>query len=499
MPGGHTYSDRFLRSTLISDGGAGATIAQASSTAGTTANNTTIARYSVGGTTSARDFSPTKTTTTAPAARGATESDGPLGDGWRESTAQVNSPTTDQFTTDLGVSLDLRIRYRRSGQALEVDQQANIIAFLYHVASDGTFIKHLVNAQVTGLTFTTTTQTATLTFNNLDSLPSTDPQVFAANDRFQVEITVTTTALGVPTAPAVATDLWFVLDETDANSGGKFKNNATTYTVQFARSRSETVGAAADVISRIFTGFRTISEAVGAAADTVSRAGSGFHRTITETLTAATDAVARIYHAVRERTETVSFNDTISRLFTGARTISETVGPAADTVTRIYNAIRSRIETLGPVTDTVSRIVQFNRTRNETLAAITDTVSRVFTGARTRTESLSLSDLVSRIYHGNRTVGEGPGDYPLNDGRRSLSGQVLDEDHPNNPGIPNITVYLFRSSDKQYVGQSSVTDGSGNYLFPRDSNDPNSYFVLVTTDGNLPPAHGVSDDGLVPS
>ncbi len=74
---------------------------------------------------------------------------------------------------------------------------------------------------------------------------------------------------------------------------------------------------------------------------------------------------------------------------------------------------------------------------------------------------------------------------------------VRDED--SGSPIAGITVFLIRSSDLQYTGQSQVTAGDGSYSFPRDTGDANPYLVLVKNDGLVPPRHGVSDEGLVPS
>jgi len=253
-------------------------------------------------------------------------------------------------------------------------------------------------------------------------------------------------------------------------------SDVATRIYQGARALSETVGAASDAVTRSYGAVRARSESVGAAVDSVART-VVFNRTLVETLAAAVDVVARV--------------------FVGARVLSEAVGAVSDAVARVFVGARSRTETVGPAADTVARTAQFNRTRTETFSFL-DAITRAFVGARARAESVGpASDTISRVYHGNRTIGEGPGDYPTNNGQKAISGHIYDED--TGTPIAGVTIYLIRSSDLQYTGQSTVSAGDGSYSFPRDSGDGNGYLLLVKTDGSTPPKHGVSDEALVPA
>jgi hypothetical protein len=261
------------------------------------------------------------------------------------------------------------------------------------------------------------------------------------------------------------------------------------------RSRTEAL-TPSELITRVFTGARTVTETVGTAADVISRI-VNFPRLITVTVGAAADTIARVFSGARTRTETVGpAADTATHTFTGARTVSESL-TAADTIARAFIGARTATVPLSAAADVVTRLVTFFRTRTETLS-LSDTVARVFTGARTRTETVGpAADSATRILTANRTIGEGPGDYPLNDGARAIAGIVKDED--TGAAVSGVTVYLFRTSDLQYVGRSTVTDVNGNYSFPRDTGDSNTYFTVVATDGGAPPRHGISDQALVPA
>jgi hypothetical protein len=234
--GSNTAAARFLRPTNITGN-----VYELNTTAGAAADNTTIARYAAGGGGgTSRRYRPTQTTTTNTAVPSVGTA--AANDGWRDLNAEN---ANEQITFDAG-NWTIRLRYRRSGQALEVDQQTNTTVILYN----GTSGAELGRATLV-LTYTTTVQTASFTIN-----PGS--VVFAANDKIQIEVYVVTTVAGVPTAPAVATDLWMTINESDANSGAKL--TPQTYAVNTKRTLTASPAmVGVPTVARRLTLFRTLA------------------------------------------------------------------------------------------------------------------------------------------------------------------------------------------------------------------------------------------------
>lgn len=92
-------------------------------------------------------------------------------------------------------------------------------------------------------------------------------------------------------------------------------------------------------------------------------------------------------------------------------------------------------------------------------------------------------------------TGNPPLDVPIFIPSKTISGTVY-----TLSGAPasGATVKLFRQSDDRMV-QTGVTDGSGHYLFVRDTGDLYTYYVLAYTSATSPQIHGVSDRGGVPA
>jgi hypothetical protein len=159
----------------------------------------------------------------------------------------------------------------------------------------------------------------------------------------------------------------------------------------YARTVTETVGAAADTVTRVFAGARTTTETL-AAAETISRGFIG-SRTVTETVSSS-QTITRALITARANSESVAVSDTVSRVFAGARTISETVS-LSESIARVLVLARTLSETL-TATDTVSRLVSGTRTVTE-LVTFAETVTRLFVGARTITETVGpAADTVTR-------------------------------------------------------------------------------------------------------
>lgn len=85
-----------------------------------------------------------------------------------------------------------------------------------------------------------------------------------------------------------------------------------------------------------------------------------------------------------------------------------------------------------------------------------------------------------------------PADWGINDGLKSITGIVFD--HETGDVVAGATVCLVRDSDALQVG--CVTSGiDGSYTFPRDTNDPNTYYTIVTSGSG----QGRSEGGCAPT
>lgn len=89
-----------------------------------------------------------------------------------------------------------------------------------------------------------------------------------------------------------------------------------------------------------------------------------------------------------------------------------------------------------------------------------------------------------------------PGDIPLSNPTKSISGHVYDT---SGTAVVGATVILCRQYDG--VGVRTTTSGAaGVYSFPRDTRDTYAYFVVAfSVSGGSTQVHGTSNRGLVPS
>ena len=86
-------------------------------------------------------------------------------------------------------------------------------------------------------------------------------------------------------------------------------------------------------------------------------------------------------------------------------------------------------------------------------------------------------------------------DLPQHFPNKSVGGYVY---LPDNTPAPNVPVKMFRQYDDQLIAQTT-TDTNGFYVFVRDQNDTNAYYVVAFTADQDPQIHGVSDRGVVPA
>lgn len=78
---------------------------------------------------------------------------------------------------------------------------------------------------------------------------------------------------------------------------------------------------------------------------------------------------------------------------------------------------------------------------------------------------------------------------------RSITGHVYDVNH--NP-VQGAVVHLFRQWD-DFLMQTTTTDVNGAYAFPRDAQDPWTYYVVGYSSSGAVQIHGTSDRSLAPS
>lgn len=439
----HTWPNEFLKASTIET-----LVGKIETTDGSAADNSTIARYNAGALTSIRNLNPGQVQTSGGAEP--LSSDGPDFPAWRQTAATETIAGNERITISPH-RFAVRLRYRRSGQFLEVNQDARITVVLYRYDLNRNRVDEQLGITQTNVTFTTTVQTVTL---NIDAAISD----WYPDDVIWCEITFNTLNAGVPTPPAVATDLWLTLQESDANSGARIDppdfeyrykrstsntittTNAVTRRYTGVRALTNTAAAtntltriykavralantasvtdslarainlgrllndtanASDAITRLFTGARAIAD-TAAASDTVARRFTGT-RQLADTAPAS-DLLTRLYTGARSLADTIAGSDLITRAFTGARSLAD-AALASDTLTRLFTGARSLAETISGITNTISR--RHTGTRQLTDAApAADTITRLYTGARTLTDTAAASDAITRRFTGARTLTE---------------------------------------------------------------------------------------------
>ena len=201
---------RFLRSTVIS----GSVYQQ--TTAGAAAVDTTIASYALAGLITTIQLVPTTTQTassTIPTAPATAASKG-----WRDVTAE---DAANQITWD-PATWTVRLRMLASAA-----QEVLTTVIVYRVAAAGGATTEMGRGSTT-TALTTTVATVSI------SVPASAGLVFALGDKIQVEAYVTTTTLGVATAPVSATTITCRVGESDASSGAKITPG--TYSTQVIRA-----------------------------------------------------------------------------------------------------------------------------------------------------------------------------------------------------------------------------------------------------------------------
>jgi len=449
--------------------------------AGATANNATIARYAAGGLSSSRRFTPLAAATADVAVP--TVGTAAANFGWRDDVAEN---AADQVRYAAG-TWGATIRYRRSGQALEVDQAAKVTVIFYRVSSAGTFVAELARVTSATITYTVTVQSLALT------TASIGPFTFSAGDKVQVEVYVVTEAAGVAAAPTVATDLWLTIDESSTSSR---VGTLPTYDILYARGIADTA-AATDALIRAGSYARAIAD-TAPATHAVTRAAS-FPRAISDSAPATHD-VTRAGTFARAIPDSAPATHALTRVGTFARSIPDTA-PATHAVTRAGTFARALADT-APATHAVTRSVSFPRAIADSAPASHAVGRSAGIFARSIADSAPAVDTLARLITYGRFIDEEIGTVAVDPVRtvgRRIAGVARDT-----AGTPvaGALVKLVRQADDRVV-RSMTTPAGGAYSFDRDildvaGRDGVGYYVISYVDGSAPQIHGVSDRGLLP-
>jgi hypothetical protein len=97
---------------------------------------------------------------------------------------------------------------------------------------------------------------------------------------------------------------------------------------------------------------------------------------------------------------------------------------------------------------------------------------------------------------GTVSIGADTPDWPVSSPTKAVAGTVLH--HETGAAVVGATVRLYRVSDGKLC-QSDTSGVAGAYSFPRDTDDPYTYFVSADYDDAGTPIHGLTDRGLVPA
>lgn len=178
------------------------------------------------------------------------------------------------------------------------------------------------------------------------------------------------------------------------NTSDTVKRSTSTF-----RAVSDTLTSSQNV-SRVISALRSTVESL-AASDTVEFVTSHGTKFVNETLNTS-DAVTRIFHGTRIIKDALSNSDTTTRSTATKRMVSQSQS-TTDSVARQTDAHRSTVDTVHGI-DAVEARKIFLKNIGEILTT-TDSVTKVAGGfGRNVAQSNVLSETVSRVYHGFRSV-----------------------------------------------------------------------------------------------
>lgn len=183
------------------------------------------------------------------------------GEGWRDT---VGENAAEQVRYAAG-TWTTRVRLTKTGQTIAADITVRVTVVVYRVTSAGDHVAEIGRAT----TADTTLSTATLTLS--PSFTTGAAVTFNAGDKIQVECYVTPITAGLPTAPAAAVSINFLVDETSANSGASL-TAIPTHDILYARALSAS-GASTAVLARQIVMSKSLSVAGASTAVLVRRLG----------------------------------------------------------------------------------------------------------------------------------------------------------------------------------------------------------------------------------
>lgn len=207
--------------------------------------------------------------------------------------------------------------------------------------------------------------------------------------------------------------------------------------------------------------------------------------------------------------------DTATRTFIGSRTTSEST-TQIDTARRSSSLLRVTAEVLSTMAETAARQALYQRLTSDS-HAMTEVATRTQVSFRRSTENYTIpTDSAQRTVSNSRTTGDTniqidtaqktityqrvtlyqfqPQDDPPSAQFRAIRGFILDEF--DNPYTQGATVMLIR--DDGIVVQTTTSDQTGAYVFPRNFLDTHTYTVAAFATISGSPYQAITERGLVP-
>lgn len=225
-------------------------------------------------------------------------------------------------------------------------------------------------------------------------------------------------------------------------------------------------------------------------------------RAQTEVVARPVDAASRVTSVSRSRSVSVpQVGDSARRQVDYRRFSDELVATPADVASRLLTRSRESLDEVGQVVDAASRQVAYVRRSTDSVDPVVDTAQRSVAASRIASAAVATPvDVASRSLTFGRNARESlqPGDDPLIDPTRSISGVVRNQD--GSPYLGGAVVVLYRSDTNFPVANTISSTQDGSYSFPRNSFDPYQYYVAAFARELDPdPIQSVTERSIVPS
>jgi hypothetical protein len=158
-----------------------------------------------------------------------------------------------------------------------------------------------------------------------------------------------------------------------------------------------------DLLARQQGTKRTLSESTSIS-DSLARVVS-FFRTLTEPSITISDSLARTKSAIRAFSESISISDVLARITPTVNRYIYDLGSVFDTFYFDPAVFDTNVKSY-TITDSVARSDRFKPSITETAVSISDAVNRIKGAARTIADSVSISDSVARIKGAVRAIAD---------------------------------------------------------------------------------------------